>query len=242
MSGQGAPADAWSDHDFFVVTAPGAQEAYRTDLSWLPDAGSIALAFRETAHGLKVVFGSGHLAEFAVFDPDELFLSRVNRWRVLLDRADLEARLRAVRERTSAETARRDDDAWRVGQLLTGLLVGVGRFRRGERASGRRFVWCTALEHLLALAARHVPAGRPEARDDLDPFRRVETAYPSLAREVEAAQGLDLPEAAAALLDLAVRELGGRMPGFPAAGAEAVARAIRAGAPAGPRPDGDPTR
>jgi hypothetical protein len=226
MSGQGTPPDAWSDHDFFVVTASGAQERYRTDVSWLPGADRIALAFRETAHGLKVLFGSGHLVELAVFDPEELFLARVNRWRVLLDRADLEARMREVRERTAAEAAHREDDGWRVGQLLTGLLVGTGRFRRGERASGHRFVWCTALEHLLVLVARHVPAESPEARDDLDPFRRLEVAYPALAGEIERARSLDLPEGSAALLRLAVRELGGRMPAFPAAGAEVVARAI----------------
>jgi len=226
MSGEGAPADAWSDHDFFVVTVPGAQEAFRADLSWLPDAGRIALSFRETAHGLKAVYQGGHLVEFAVFDPEELFLARVNRFRVLLDRADLAERMGRIRERTALETARRDDDAWRAGQLLTGLLVGAGRFRRGERASGHRLVWCTALEHLLVLLQRHVPAERPEARDDLDPFRRLEAAHPSLAGQIERARGSDVPEAAAALLGLALRELGGRMPGFPTAGAEAVARAI----------------
>ncbi|HSN91024.1 MAG TPA: hypothetical protein VLS93_07325, partial [Anaeromyxobacteraceae bacterium] len=198
-SGEGAPPDQWSDHDFFVVTAPGAQEAFRADLSWLPDADRIALSFRETAHGLKVVYRGGHLVELAVFDAEELFLARVNRWRVLLDRADVEARMRQVRERTAAETARRDDDVWRAGQLLGGLLVGTGRFRRGERASGQRLVWCNALEHLLVLVARHVLAERPEARDDLDAFRRLESAYPALAREIERARGLDLPEAAAAL-------------------------------------------
>lgn len=31
--------DEWSDHDFFVLTRPGEQEAFRSDLSWLPRAG-----------------------------------------------------------------------------------------------------------------------------------------------------------------------------------------------------------
>jgi hypothetical protein len=237
MSGEGAPADAWSDHDFFVVTAPGAQEAFRSDLSWLPDAGRIALSFRETAHGLKAVYQGGHLVEFAVFDPEELFLARVNRFRVLLDRADLAERMGRIRERTALETARRDDDAWRAGQLLTGLLVGAGRFRRGERASGHRFVWCSALEHLLVLLARHVPPERPGSLDDLDPFRRFEAAYPGLGREIDRTRDLDLPEAAAALLRLALRELGGRMPAFPAAGAEAVARALGPVEESGKMPD-----
>ena len=35
--------DAWSDHDFFVVTVDGVQENFRTDLSGLPDAEQIVL-------------------------------------------------------------------------------------------------------------------------------------------------------------------------------------------------------
>ena len=59
MSGELPEADAYSDHDFFVVVRTGEQERMRTDLSWLPDAGEIVLAFRETAHGVKVVYRSG---------------------------------------------------------------------------------------------------------------------------------------------------------------------------------------
>src|SRR4051794_18532702 len=68
--------DEWSDHDFFVVARPDAAEAMRTDLTWLPDFGDVVLAARETAHGLKVIFRSGHLAELAVFTPEELSLAR----------------------------------------------------------------------------------------------------------------------------------------------------------------------
>ena len=78
--------DAFSDHDFFAVVRAGAQERFRTDLSWMPDPGEIALSFRETAHGLKVLYRSGHLAELAVFDLEELSLARVNRCAVPLDR------------------------------------------------------------------------------------------------------------------------------------------------------------
>ena len=28
--------DEWSDHDFFLISQPGEQEALRQDLSWLP--------------------------------------------------------------------------------------------------------------------------------------------------------------------------------------------------------------
>ena len=71
--------DEWSDHDFFVITRTGEQEALRVDLGWLPDGDRVALAFRETEHGLMVVYDDGHLLEFAVFDLDEIALAGVNR-------------------------------------------------------------------------------------------------------------------------------------------------------------------
>ena len=41
-----ARRDRWSDHDFLVVTVDGAAEAFRRDLSWLPDATRIGLWFQ----------------------------------------------------------------------------------------------------------------------------------------------------------------------------------------------------
>src|SRR5262249_12799853 len=99
MSGELPEPDEWSDHDFFVVTRQGEQERMRNELSWLPRAQEIVLAFRETAHGVKALYRDAHLLEFAVFDPDELGLARVNRYRVLFDRADIESRMSALRER-----------------------------------------------------------------------------------------------------------------------------------------------
>ena len=240
MSGEGAPPDAGSDHDFFVVVAPGAQERFRTDLGWLPDPGAVVLAFRETAHGLKAIYASGHLAEFAVFDPGELALARVNRYRVLLDRADVGARMARVREATAA--APPADDRWELGQLLAALLVGAGRWRRGERLAGDHRIRSDALSHLLRLLAARVPADDPSAPDGLDPFRRVERAWPRIAAELRDALAADAPAAAAGLLRVARRELAGRVE-LPAAALDAVERALAGGrdgaqgtgaAPAGP--------
>jgi len=79
MSGEPPEPDEWSDHDFFVISRPGEQEGLRTELSWLPDAEEIAFSFRETAHGLKVLYRSGHLLELAVFDLEELSVAAVAR-------------------------------------------------------------------------------------------------------------------------------------------------------------------
>src|SRR6266478_1296167 len=128
MSGE-PPPDRWSDHDFFVISRPGEQERMRTELSWLPDGEEIVLAYRETAHGVKVLYRDAHLLEFAVFDPEELSVARVNRFHVLLDRGGIADRMRALRERTAGDLAdRRPDPRWLAGQMLTALLVGAGRY------------------------------------------------------------------------------------------------------------------
>jgi hypothetical protein len=226
MSGEPPGPDAWSDHDFFVVTRPGAQERLRADPTWLPEAGRIVLWHRETAHGLKAVWDDGHLAELAVFDPDELALARVNRSRVLLDRADVAARIGAVRSATAARRAAESPDPrWLGGQFLGELLVGAGRAARGERTSGHFRVRSQALLHLLQLVHRLVPAAEGAVPDELDVSRRVERAWPALARELDAAIGLPVPDAAAALLDAADRALGERAP-WPAAAAAAVRRKL----------------
>jgi hypothetical protein len=228
--------DEFSDHDLFVVVVPGAQERWRADLSWLPgDAGPVALAYRETAHAVKVLFASGHLAEIAVFDPDELALARVNRYRVLLDKADVAARLARVREATAAEVAGRapPDRAWAAGQLLTALVVGAGRFARGERLAAHHQVRVAALGHLVGLLRAGLPAEALEGLDDLDPLRRLERALPEAARDLDAALASPVPEAARGLLAVLGRERPGLVsPAALAAVRRALDRAVLPGAAA----------
>jgi len=224
MAAQDTQPDRWSDHDFFVIVETGAQEAFRRDLSWLPDAEDLVLSYRETAHGLKALYRNGHLLEFAVFDPAELHLARVNRYRVLLDRggiADAMARVRAATV-AGASTAGMGDFE-RFGQFLANLLVAAGRSARGEGLSGRQFAGY-ALQHLAVLLARHVPKEVEQPLDDLDPLRRFERSWPVLGRELNAL--LEAPPAAAArgLLGLARRELAGKLPGYPAEAVAAVER------------------
>lgn len=202
MSGLPPGPDRFSDHDFFVVTRPGAQERLRADRGWLPAAGRIVLWHRETAHGVKAVWDDGHLAELAVFDPDELALARVNRYRVLLDRADVAARLEVVR-RATAEAAPRADVRFEAGQLLCALLVGGLRAARGERLSAGQFVRAHAAGHFLRLLREATPPAPDAQLDDLDPFRRVERAWPAPARALDAALARPPLEAALALLELA---------------------------------------
>jgi hypothetical protein len=221
MAGRDYAPDAFSDHDFFVVTRPGEQEHFRKETGWVPEAGRLVLWMRETAHGVKALFDSGHLLEFAVFSPEELHLARVNRYRVLVDKGGMEETLAAVAQHTAQQGA--PDDGWLLGQFLTQLLIGAGRYARGERLSGHSRVKEDALRHLLRLLARHVRSEHAALLDDLDVVRRFERVFPSLGQELNAALRLETPQAALRLLDIAERELKARLAeGFPAGAFTAV--------------------
>ena len=229
MAARDYQPDQFSDHDFFVITRPGEQEPFRSDLNWLPEADRIVLSYRETAHGLKVLYDTPHLLEFAIFDREELNLARINRYRVLLDRGGIATAMEALHERTTAQV--RDgngaSNAFHVGQVLTILYVGVCRYRRGECLSGHQFVKVSSLYHLLPLVTRLVPAERVTLLDNLDPFRRFDLVYPELGAELRSAFLLPVPEAAAALLALLEREIQPRLNDFPSTAVEAVRRFLR---------------
>lgn len=227
MAGRDYAPDAFSDHDFFVITRPGAQEPFRRDTGWVPRAEGLALWMRETAHGVKALFESGHLLEFAVFSLEELSLARVNRYRVLLDRGGVEEALAAVARSTAGQGA--PDDGWLLGQFLTQLLVGAGRHARGERLSGHSRVKEDALRHLVRLLARHVPSEHSALLDELDPVRRFERVFPGLGQELNEALGRQTPQAALLLLDVAERELKAKLAaGFPTAAFTAVRARLQA--------------
>lgn len=188
MAEQGRMPDEWSDHDFFVIVHPGQQPWFRTNRQWLPQSESIALFFQETAHGCKAVYDSGHLVEFAIFDPDEIALARINVYRVLLDRERIGERMAAVASRPAPHT----DDAWLIGQMLANLLVASMRAHRGETMSARAML-ASAVRHFAALVG---------GDDNLDPLRRFEVSHPDLASRIEQAMRLDAAASAHALLEI----------------------------------------
>jgi lincosamide nucleotidyltransferase B/F len=233
MAEQDYGPDRWSDHDFFVITRPGAQDYFRTQREWLPDHQSIVFWLRETEHGVKAMYAGGHLLEFAVFDMEELQqVARLNRYRVLIDRgglAELAASL-AERDRQMAP-AGEDADQLHFGQFVSNLMVGAGRYWRGERLSGHEFCQGYALRHLVWLIIRHVPAADRSLLDNLSTVRRFEAVYPELGATLNRLVRLPVPEAAAGLLDLAEQTLATTMASYPA---DQVALARRYLTTAGP--------
>ena len=210
-------ADEWSDHDFFLVTADGAQERYRTDLSWLPNAAELALTVRETEHGLKAVYDDGHVLEFAVFSFEELLLAEANAWAVAADAGGIAERMAEVAARPKPNR----DPAIALGLFLSLLLIGVGRARRGETLTAGQSVRSHALAQLLTAIAREVPAEHSTRLDSLDPFRRFEQVYPELGATIGAALERDVERAARDLLDIAEQVLG-HEPSWPTRGVVAL--------------------
>jgi hypothetical protein len=219
MAQQSRLPDNWSDHDFFVITTTGEQENFRQALSWLPDAANIVLHVRETDHGLKVLYASGHLIEFAVFDSQELYLAKVNDYRVLYDTTDIAARLQKI-ARTSSYQPR---DEYRAFSLFISLLlVGAGRYARGEVLSAHRFIKELALTELLPLLVKYLPSQNRKPLDNLDPFRRFEQVFPEVAAQLNASLLKPPLIAARELLTLADRHLRDALPDYPAEAVDVV--------------------
>jgi len=206
MAQQDYQPDEWSDHDFFVITQPGAQNRYRQTYDWLPHSEEIVWAFQETEHGVKVIYRDGHLLEFAVFDEKELKMSRINRYRVLLDRAEISAQMAKAAQKTS-DTSTSETDAYHAGQFMSNILVGMGRYWRGEKLSAHKFIKINAVHHLVSLLNRHTQSRHRKLSDNLDPTRRFEFVHPHLGSEFEEIMLLYIPEAAQRLVSLFEREL-----------------------------------
>lgn len=224
MARQSHQPDEWSDHDFWVVVEPGTEIWFRTCSEWLPDSDQIVLMFTDPVHdGVTAIYESGHLAEFAASDRDTLLRAKVNDYRLLIDKIGLSAEVAQLQQATAVEFEKIiEDDQYLMGRFLTSLLVGIGRYRRGEHMSARQFIYVSALQALLRLIAKHVPPEQPVPIDNLDPLRRFEAGYPILGAEINTRLQPNLDRVALELLELADRVLGERLANYPIATVEAV--------------------
>jgi hypothetical protein len=202
-------ADEWSDHDLAVVTAPGAQRAYRDPGTWLPDPERIVFAVQEWHGGVKVLYDDGHLAEFGVADVAELSAWSVGNYDVLIDLGGVAEAMSEAR-RGCIPAPLRAEDALRL--VVFHVLVGVGRARRGERLAAH-----TSVRHDAVGAFLHALRDAHRSPDDalldaLDPFRRVERVHPAVAARIDALLETDVEQAARSLLDLVVEVFPGDVP------------------------------
>jgi len=202
--------DAWSDHDFWVVTQPGCQGGLLDDLGWLPNSDRILVRARHGNRHYSVLYRSGHRAEFAVFDPQEAATGTVTVNRVLLDRSDVAAVVARAQEHRRPQPWSEAKRVFVFDNLLILLCTAVARWHRGELLSARRYLDQFAIDSLLDLAL----ADRPD-RDPIDPRRHFERRQPRLAQALESLACRPVPEKAIAMLDLMEQTLLTSWPSYP---------------------------
>lgn len=190
--------DRYSDLDFFAVVDPGHQARYLEDLAWLTDVAPVAYAFRNTPDGFKLLYADGVFCELAVFEPDQLARIPFVTPRVVWARDDVDLSVLTAGDPPASTPV---DVARSLGEALTNLYVGLGRFRRGEKLAAARLVQVHAVDRVLEIAA-HLDPGSDVARDVFAPERRAERRLPSTAAHLAGfVQGYDrTPESARAIL------------------------------------------
>lgn len=197
--------DEHSDLDFFVVVEPGRKALFLDDLDWLRAIAPVAYSYRNTVDGHKLLYADGVFCEFAVFTPDELRRVPFAPGRIVWRRPGVGDEIAVPVTRSPAAAPASNE--WLLGEALSNLYVGLGRFRRGERLAAARLIQFHAVDRVLELAARREPE-QAARRDPFAPERRLEQRLPQVARELPTfLPGYERsPAAARAMLDYLERE------------------------------------
>lgn len=172
--------DQYSDLDFFVIVRPGFKARFLASLSWLTAVHPVAYAFKNTADGYKSLFADGVFCEFAIFEPDELTRIPFAPGRIIWQTADFNTDI-FTREATPEPETRSIE--WLVGEALTNIYVGLGRYHRGEKLSAARFIQGHAVDRIVELAG-HIEPAKPGHVDKFDSSRRFEQRFPQSARQL----------------------------------------------------------
>lgn len=176
--------DLWSDHDFSIIVKKGSQEKYINNLFWLPDNEEVLFTYKESTNSRKVIFENRHLIEYAVFELENLKKLKINSYRLLIDKFEITDYIEKIRNDTSKSSNLLEDNKVLMGNLLTDIFIGVGRYKRGEKISAHYFIKEKALKQLLLLIEKNIESSELNNLDNLDPFRRFEYNYPELSLKI----------------------------------------------------------
>ena len=177
-----ARMDAYSDLDFFAIVEAGHKAEYLNELGWLTNLAPVAYHFLNTRDGYKLLYADGVFCEMAVFEPEELRAIGGSASTVVWQRAGFD--LAAYQRPDEAPPAPQPVEFY-VGEILTNLYVGLGRYRRGEKLTAFQFVQMYAINSLAGLIEVLEP-GPAAGRDPFNPSRRVERRHPVLAEQLPA--------------------------------------------------------
>lgn len=193
--------DEYSDLDFFVIVQPGYKQEFIHNLNWLESVYPIVYAFQNTVDGHKLLFEDGIFCEFAVFEPNELRHIPFAAGRFVWADPVFDTTLATPPLRT----LKKHPVDWQLGEALTNLYIGLGRYHRGEKLSAARFIQGFAVDRVVELSAM-IEAEHPAPRDVFTGERRYEQRFPGIAAHLpEFVQGYDRSiESARAILEFLV--------------------------------------
>ncbi len=190
--------DEYSDLDFFAIVQPGYKPEFIYNLDWLAAVHPIAYSFQNTVDGHKLLFADGIFCEFAVFEPNELRHIPFTAGRFVWVDLAFDPLLASPHLRT----LKKHPVEWQLGEALTNLYIGLGRYRRGEKLSAARFIQGYAVDRIVELSAM-IEAEHAAPRDIFTGERRYEQRFPGIAAHLpEFMQGYDRSiESARAILE-----------------------------------------
>lgn len=191
--------DEYSDLDFFLIVKKGSKSLYLDSLFWLEEVYPLNYSFRNTVDGYKILFADGIYGEFAVFEEDEMSDISYNEGRWIFKKSD--CTVPSVQQKPFPQTQSKSID-FAINELLTNLLVGMMRYRRGERLAAQRMVEVYALNQLLSILSA-IYIEEPVVADSFNVERRIELRYPAFSKKLPLlVQGLEnVPASAAHCLD-----------------------------------------
>jgi len=171
--------DEYSDLDFFLICEQGYKNIYLSNLGWLKKIAPVAFSFKNTVDGYKLLYEDGVFCEFAVFEPNELCHISFSQGKIVWAKQGFDASLcNPTINKLSLEIK---DHEYHLGEALTNLYVGVGRYHRGEKLSAFQFIQNHAFWHLLELVALDEPTAENTDGDLFNISRRFELRYPEFA-------------------------------------------------------------
>jgi lincosamide nucleotidyltransferase B/F len=190
--------DQYSDLDFFLIVKKGSKSKYLDSLFWLNDVYPLVYSFKNTIDGYKILFEDGIYGEFAVFEEAEMDTISYSEGRWIFKKP--ECTIGNVQSKPFEPVYSHDFDD-QVNELLTNLLVGLQRFRRGEKLAAQRLIEYHALNRLLSILPEIYieESGYP---DKFNLERRIEFRFPTFAKNLPLfVQGIEnVPASASHLL------------------------------------------
>lgn len=193
--------DDYSDLDFFVIAAPGNKQRFIDHLDWLEETYPLAYSFKNCDIGYKIMFEDGIYGEFAIFEESELDSALYTGGRMVWKHPSY-INDGIVTGKTALPSIKSSSIDHVVGEALTNIYVGLGRYARGEKLSALRFIEHYPINGILSVLHLLEPE-MPYFPDAFGNERRVEKRFPRFAEVIGGMlQGYDrIPDSAIHLLN-----------------------------------------